>query len=204
MTVSHLEFLVEEPSMEEFLRVLLPRLLPHDRTFAIHSFRGKPDLRRKLDARLRAYSRWLPEDWRIVVMVDRDEDDCLALKGEFETAARNVGLRTRSAAPGCSWQVANRVVVPELEAWFFGDWEAVRDAYPRVSATTPKQSRYRDPDSINHTWEAFERILKRHRYFATGLRKTEVARAVATHLVPDRNRSHSFRVFLNAIREASA
>ena len=93
MTVRHLEFLVEEPSMEAFLRVLLPRLLPRDRTFAIHSFRGKPDLRRKLHARLRGYSKWLPADWRIVVMVDRDEDDCLALKGELEEAAADVKSR---------------------------------------------------------------------------------------------------------------
>lgn len=132
MTVRHVEFLVEEPSMEEFLRELLPRLLPRDRTFAIHSFRGKSDLLRKLAARLRSYSKWLPVDWRIVVMVDRD------------------------------------------------------------------------PDSIPHTWEAFERILKRHRYFTTGLRKREAARKVAAKLVPDRNRSHSFRVFLDVIREAAA
>jgi hypothetical protein len=204
MTIRHLELLVEEPSMEAFLRVLLPQLLPRDRTFAIHSFRGKPDLRQKLHARLRGYSRWLPEDWRIVVIVDRDEDDCLALKGELAAAAADAGMRSRSAVPGRPWQVANRIVVPELEAWFFGDWDAVREAYPRVSASTPEQSRYRDPDSITHTWEAFERILKRHRYFATGLRKREAARAVAAKLVPNRNRSHSFQVFLDVIREAAA
>lgn len=204
MTVRHLEFLVEEPSMEEFLRELLPRLLPRDRTFAIHSFRGKPDLRRKLDDRLRGYSKWLPADWRIIVMVDRDEDDCLVLKKELEAAASRAGLRTRSVASGGPWQLVNRIVVQELEAWFFGDWKAVREAYPRVSAGTPRQSRYRDPDDVGRTWEAFERILKRHGYFRTGVRKREVARAIAAHLVPERNRSHSFGVLLDVIREASA
>ncbi len=203
MTVRHLEFLVEEPSMEEFLRELLPRLLPRDRTFAIHSFRGKPDLRSKLDERLRGYSKWLPADWRIVVMVDRDEDDCLALKAELEAAASRAGLRTRSMASGEPWQLVNRVVVQELEAWFFGDWQAVRGAYPRLSAATPKQSPYRNPDGIPRTWEVFERILKRHGYFSTGVRKREAARAIAAHLVPERNRSHSFGVFLDVIREVS-
>lgn len=33
MVASHLEFLVEEPSVEAFLRVLLPRLLPQNCTF---------------------------------------------------------------------------------------------------------------------------------------------------------------------------
>ena len=36
----HLEFLVEEPSMEAFLNVLLPRLFP-DCTFRVHAFQGK-------------------------------------------------------------------------------------------------------------------------------------------------------------------
>lgn len=37
----HLEFLVEEPSMETFLKGLLPRLLPEGCTFGIHPFQGK-------------------------------------------------------------------------------------------------------------------------------------------------------------------
>ena len=204
MIVRHFEFLVEEPSMEAFLRVLLPRLLPHDRTFHVHAFRGKSDLRRKLDDRLRGYSKWLPADWRVVVMVDRDEDDCLVLKEELEGAAIAAGLRTRSTVSGMSWQVANRVVVQELEAWFFGDWPAVRNVYPRLSASTPKQRRYRDPDSIVDTWEAFERILRLHGYFVTGLRKMEAARAVAAHMEVPRNRSHSFCVFRDLVLEAVA
>ena len=204
MTVRHFEFLVEEPSMEAFLRVLLPRLLPCDRTFNVHAFRGKPDLRRKLQSRLRGYSKWLPADWRIVVMVDRDEDDCVALKSELEAAAAAAGLLTRSAGFAACWQVANRVVVEELEAWFFGDWRAVRGAFPRVSASTPKRSRYRDPDAISGAWEAFERILKRHGYFVTGLRKTEAARAVASRMEPALNRSRSFGVFRELILEAVA
>ena len=69
MATTHLEVLVEEPSMEAFLRALLPRLLPQDRTFEIHPFQGKSDLLGKLEARLRGYAAWLPADWRIVVVV---------------------------------------------------------------------------------------------------------------------------------------
>ena len=64
MPVSHLVLLVEEPSMEAFLRALLPRLLPAGRTFEVHAFQGKPDLLGKLEARLRGYAGWLPVDWR--------------------------------------------------------------------------------------------------------------------------------------------
>lgn len=70
--------------MEEFLKTLLPRMLPDGPTFDIRAFGGKTDLLGKLDQRLRAYGRWLPPDWRLVVMVDRDDDDCHELKAQLE------------------------------------------------------------------------------------------------------------------------
>ncbi len=96
----------------------------------------------------------------------------------------------------------NRLAIEELEAWFFGDWDAVRAAYPRVSKVIPNQANYRDPDAIKGgTWEAFERVLQRAEYFQTGLRKIEAARAVAGHWQPDSNRSRSFRVFRDVLME---
>ena len=59
-TDRHLEFLVEELSMEAFLRVALPRMLPGTCSFSIHAFRGKPDLLKRLRQRLRGYQRWIP------------------------------------------------------------------------------------------------------------------------------------------------
>ena len=203
MTARHLEILVEERSMEAFLRTLMPRLLPDDCTFRILAFRGKTDLLRKLPGRLESYKKWLPDCCRIVVVVDRDNDNCHDLKARLEEAAARAGLVTRTQATGRPWQVINRVAIEELEAWYFGDWEAVRRAYPKVSASTPRQSSYRDPDAIlNGTWEAFERIMKRHGYFKTGLRKIEVAKAVAAHIDPERNGSRSFGHFRHAIEEA--
>lgn len=205
MTTKHLVLLVEEPSMETFLHTLLPRILPESCTYEIHAFSGKSDLLGKLEQRLRAYRRWLPPDWRLVVMVDRDNDDCHELKAQLEAAATNAGLRTRSQTGANDWQVVSRVVIEELEAWYFGDWDAVRTAYPKVSPNLPKQRGYRDPDDIKGgTWEAFERILKRHGYFTTGLRKIEAAQAVAAHIAVDQNRSRSFAHLRNVIAEAAA
>jgi Domain of unknown function (DUF4276) len=132
VTAVHLEVLVEEPSMEAFLGALLPRLLPTDRTFALHAFQGKADLMGKLQARLRGYATWLPEDWRIVVVVDRDDDDCAALKAQLERMAKRAQLRTRSGAGKQRWQLVNRIAIEELEAWYFGDWPAVCATFPRV------------------------------------------------------------------------
>ncbi len=203
MSKPHLEFLVEEPSMEAFLRELLPRLLADRASYAVHPHQGKPDLLAKLPGRLRGYAKWLPESCRIVVVVDRDDQDCLELKQSLEDAAAEAGLTTRSAAGGALWQVVNRVAVEELEAWYFGDWEAVRQAYPSVSESIPRQARYRDPDAVTGgTWEAFERILKKAGYFQSGLRKTEAARAVGEYLDASRNASASFVAFRDAVLEA--
>ena len=190
--------------MEAFLRELLPRILPVDCGFDVHTFQGKSDLLDNLENRLRGYAQWLPDDWRILVIVDRDDDDCLHLKQQLEDIASGANLRTRSQAGSRPWQLVNRIVIEELEAWYFGNWAAVCHTYPRVSPTVPNQSRYRDPDSIRGgTWEAFERILKRHNYFRTGLRKIEAARAVAAHIDPARSRSHSFIKFRDTLVEAT-
>ncbi|HKO56597.1 MAG TPA: DUF4276 family protein [Thermoanaerobaculia bacterium] len=197
MTIEHLEILVEEPSAEAALRALLPRFLA-DVTFAVYSHGGKADLMAKLTERLRGYAAWLPHTWRIVVVVDRDDEDCMTLKKRMDGIAAAAGLVTPSASRRRA--LVNRIAIEELEAWYFGDWTAVRTAFPKVRATIPSQSRYRNPDAIaGGTWEAFERILQTGGYMKGGLRKIEAARAVAERMQPDRNTSRSFQAFWRAI-----
>ena len=142
----------------------------------------------------------MPQDWRILVVVDRDDDDCRMLKARLDLIAGDCGLRTDRTRT--DWQLVNRLAIEELEAWYFGDWSAVRMAYPRVSATIPGQAKYRRPDEIaGGTWEALERILKKAGYFKTGLRKIEAARSVALHMAPDRNVSPSFQALREVLRE---
>jgi hypothetical protein len=201
MAVSHVELLVEEPSMEAALRVLLPRLVA-DASFEVHAYQCKDDLLDKLPKRLQGYSTWLPVDWRIVVVMDRDDDNCDSLKQRLEQMAADAGLQTRTGAGHGDYQLVNRLAIEELEAWYFGDWNAVKAAYPRVPDAIPRQAKYRDPDAIRGgTWEAFERVLQRAGYFRSGLRKIEAARAVAEHWDPDANRSHSFIIFRDVVRE---
>ena len=191
--------------MEAFLRNLLPHLLPADSTFQVHAFQGKHDLLSKLRDRLRGYAQWLPPAWRLVVVLDRDQDDCQNLKQKLESIASKTGLATRSQAGYSRWQLVNRIVIEELEAWYFGDWDAVRTAYPRVSPNVPRRAPYRNPDAIRGgTWEAFERLMKASGYFKTGLSKTAAARAIAVNFDPLRNRSQSFAAFRDAIIEATA
>lgn len=119
-------------------------------------------------------------------------------------AANGTNLPTRSKAASGPWRIANRIVIEELEAWYFGDWEAVRQAYPRASANIPRRAGCRDPDAIKGgTWKAFERVMKKHGYFAAGLRKVEAAESIAAHINPDRNTSRSFGVFRSTLAEAT-
>ena len=201
MIVRHIEILVEEPSMEAALRLIVPNLIG-DATFDIYTHQCKQDLLEKLSGRLRGYASWLPADWRIMVIVDRDEEKCSQLKGRLEKGASDAGLKTRAMGQA-RIQVVNRVAIEELEAWFFGDWDAVRTAYPRIDVNIPNKQGYRGPDAIaGGTWEALERVLIRAGYFRMGLRKIEAARAIARHMDPQRNRSKSFQAFRDAIYEA--
>lgn len=203
MAATHLELLVEEPSMEAFLRGLLPRLLPEGRSFEVHAFQGKADLLRKLEGRLRGYSHFLPPEWRVVVVVDRDDDDCRALKSRLDGVASTCGLRIDRSL--LDWQLVNRIAIEELEAWYFGDWEAVRAHYPRVSPSIPERQSFRDPDAIaGGTWESFERVLMQHGYYKAGLAKVEAARNIGRSIDLSRSRSRSFAMFCAAISSAVA
>jgi hypothetical protein len=201
MKVDHVELLVEEPSMEEALRLLLPSML-RGITFAIHQYPCKHDLLGRLADRLRGYAAWIPNTWRIVVIVDRDDDHCVTLKRRLEETAARAKLTTRSMVKGGRYTVVNRLAIEELEAWYFGDWEAVRAAYPRAAVNIPRKAPYRDSDAIaGGTWEAFERIMQMAGYFKTGIRKIEAARAVATAMDPARNRSRSFQALRRVLVE---
>lgn len=193
----HIEFLLEEPSAEAFLREVINKLVPPATTWNFIVFQGKPDLLVNLRARLRAYRKWIPDDYRLVVLVDEDREDCGVLKDQLEAAATAAGLATKTNPTSGQFLVLNRIAVEELEAWFFGDVAALCAAYPRVPATLAAKAPYRDPDSIaGGTWEALERMLQKAGYYKSGLSKIEVAREIARHMDPASNRSTSFGHFV--------
>lgn len=202
MTGRHVEFLCEEPSMEKVLDNLLVKLLPEDVTYDVILFQGKDDLLRKLPDRLQGYKYWTPgQSVGICVLVDEDRQDCRQLKGRLEAAASAAGFGTRSqpSADG-SWSVLNRIVVEELEAWFFGDAPALQAAYPRLPQNLASRAAYRDPDGVKGgTWEALERVLQKCGYHKGGLRKLELAEDVSGYMAPSRNTSRSFQVFLEGL-----
>lgn len=200
----HVEFLVEELSLKVALDNILPKILPEDEeiTFDIHDFQGKKNLLKKLPQRLSGYQKWLPDDWRIVILIDEDREDCIQLKTDLEIIAKNAGFVTKTAASGEEkFQVLNRIVIEELEAWFFGDIKAICDAYPKVSSNLGTKAKYRNPDAITGgTWEALERELRG--YYPGGLNKLMVARDISQYMEPNRNCSKSFLVFVDGLLQS--
>jgi hypothetical protein len=198
----HIEFQVEEASMEAALAVLAPRLVRGRASWRIINYQSKPRLLRELPRRLAGYqARLRSESLKLLVLVDRDADDCVSLKGKLEHMAQEAGLATKSrpAVDGL-FAVVNRIAVEELEAWFFGDIAAVREAYPRISPTLHRQRPYRAPDAIaGGTWEALHRTLRQAGHLGPVYPKIETARSIAQHMLPERNRSPSFRTFCDGV-----
>ena len=201
--MNHLEIIVEEPSAESFLAAWLPRLLHERATFKLHSFQGKRDLLANIEGRLKGYRHKIDENTRIIVLLDRDNADCVKLKAKLEAAADAAGLSTRTTSGSHNWKVANRIVVEELEAWYFGAWSSVRRAYPKVPENVRKRSGLRHCDQVKGgTWETFERIMQSVGYFEGGLRKIEAAGKIGSVFEASLCDSPSFQAFHTALIEA--
>ena len=113
------EILVEEPSMEHFLRGLLPKLLPDgyllDHNCFIRPHEGKSDLRKSIPRKAKTYPYW-PTPVKLIIIHDQDSNDCRNLKSELEKLVRDVN--------GASLLLI-RIACRELENWYLGDFDAV-------------------------------------------------------------------------------
>ena len=190
--------------MEAFLEEILPKIIADDVRWKVINHQSKTRLLRELPVRLRGYSnydlQWRP---RTLVLIDRDEDDCNALKASLEQFALLQGLHTKSSpSPMGGFEVVNRIVIEELEAWHFGDPDAVRAAFPGAARNVERNARYRDSDAIiGGTHEALLRVLKaggHFRHHAT-LPKIDVARRIGRQMTIERNRSMSFGQFISGL-----
>ncbi|RNL86046.1 DUF4276 family protein [Halostreptopolyspora alba] len=198
-----LEVLVEEDSAHRLLSSTLGNWIPGNPNvrFGVRKFRGKPDLLEKLPRLLSGYAeqRRKGADVRVVVLVDQDEDNCAELKEKMECRARESGLNTPSQAGNEGYSVVNRIAVRELENWYFGDWKAVQSAFPKVKETSPEPYRSNADATTKKTSDAFGRILR-----SKGIRnqsKPDWAARIAPNLEPERNRSASFKAFLQGVRD---
>lgn len=193
----HLVLLLEEQSMENVLKALLPKLSSQEEhSWELHSYFGKKNLLKQLPKLLRAYSRWIPEHYRIIIIVDQDRDDCSELKQSILSAVYECGLQDRAIV---------RIVVVMLETWYLGDPNALVAVFPKLKRLHISQKAiYRQVEARPNPAEDIDRVLKSVGY--DGYLKVQHSIDISPHLNIDKglNRAHSFGVTIESIRSILA
>ena len=181
--------------MENVINVILPRLIGDSKnhTWQTHPHQGKGHLLKKLPMELRAYGKFMPWDWRIVIVLDQDKDDCKQLKQQLTQWVDEAGVNDQTAV---------RIAVAELESWFLGDTQALETVFPKLSRSKlGGKARYRNPDDRPDPSDDLDRELKEVHY--GGYLKLRHSAEIAPHLSlkADYNRSKSFQITLAKLQE---
>ncbi|CCG08735.1 DUF4276 family protein [Pararhodospirillum photometricum] len=182
-----LVILVEEESMQIFLQeFLLPKVFGEAALgMTVLRHRGKTDLRHQIPSRLKG---WPPET-RFVIVHDKDQADCRALKASL------LDLCRAADRPN----VLVRIVCHELESWYLGDLDAVEQATQRkgLAEALRRREKYRDPDARANAKQELQELMP-------GYKARSGARDIGPYMDPQRNRSHSFQVFLRGVQALAA
>ena len=195
----HIDVLTEESSAKEFLHNLLPRILEDTDTYNIYSFQGKQDLLKKLLYRLRAYHNYPLNTHKVIILIDRDAGNCVNLKRQLEEIVHDAGLISKRENPD-NFRAITRIVIEELESWYFGDTQALHEAYPEIPKNLREKKGYEKPDEIIKPSNKLLRLLKTEYAHMTHLPKIEAAKRIAPYMSPEINTSESFQKFCEAVK----
>ena len=174
-------FLLEEPSMKEFIDSFLPRALP-GLDFLCVKHEGKQDLEKSIPRKLRAWS-----GVHFVVVRDNDGADCHKLKSRLQE------LCCKSGHP----ETLIRLACQELESWYLGAIDALSAAYSRPELSgLGRKAKYRNPDDFGSPSVELSRLIPE-------FSKIEGARRMGQQMptTESGNRSRSFQVFMQGVRK---
>ncbi len=172
-------FLLEEKSMKYFLDGILPQILPADVSYRTIPHEGKSDLQKSISIKLKG---WTQADTKFVIVQDQDANDCRELKQKLVELCKPYKR-----------DVLVRIACHELEAWYFGDLNAVSEAYGKDLRGLENKRTYRVPDDIIHPKEQLKKILPVHQQISG-------AKEIAKYIDVDVNRSLSFQMFVQGVR----
>ncbi len=182
--MKELVFLLEEPSAQDMLKGLVPRLLPNGVGFRCIPFQGKQDLEKQLLRKIRGYQN--PEA-RFIVMRDLDNHpDCQALKEQLLEKCRQSGKASVTLV---------RLACKELESFYLADLAAVEAGLGMNGLQKHQQGRkYRAPDTLGSPSKELNQLT------GGAYQKRSGSRAIGQYLNPDNTRSDSFRNLVGGIR----
>lgn len=177
-------FLLEEQSMEYFLRGLIPRIFStwkEEVDYFLRSHQGKNDLQNSIKPFLNAIK--TSSNIKVVIIHDQDQDDCVKLKSKLRSLCNN-----NSAV------VMIRIACQELESWYIGDPISLSKIYPEYGRLS-RTSRFRQtPDSIV---KPSSQIMSKIKTFS----KTTTAKIMGQEINIDTNRSTSFQQLISGLKK---
>ncbi len=213
----HFDILVEDHSGKKALDILVPKIIGDHHTYTIISYKGigripkglkrssnpaKRIMLTQLPKLLRGYGKTYagyPDDYfaALIFVCDLDDKCPVTFKGEL-----------LSILSSCNPQPDTRFcfAIEEGEAWFLGDINAIKAAYP--SAKNNVLSSYSN-DSICGTWEKLADAifpggtvkLSGQGYQKIGTAKSEWAIKISPCMDVEHNSSPSFCYFRDKMRE---
>ena len=170
--------------MVEYLQGLLGQWeTPHDIKIHFRDADGYPDV---VSLAASTVATWRKPHTRFLVLCDQDNADC---KERKQRIIERIAVARRGA-------VDVRIVCRQLETWYLGDLDALVAARPKLAAFARSSSVRGQPDLIVSPAKLIENELAEGR-----LRKRALARDVGLHARTHANRSHSFNVFVDKLRE---
>lgn len=218
----HFEILIEDISGKTVLEILIPKIIGDGHTFTVHPYKGigggripsglKPSsdpskriLLDRLPKLIRGYGNTFlgyPSNYPAALIIICDLDNrCLSnFRRELLECVDKCDVK-----PDTYFCIA----IEEGEAWYFGDINAIKSAYPK--AKDGILSSYVN-DSICGTWEKLadsvfsggHKKLKQLGWQAVGKEKMAWASNISPYMNVEQNKSPSFCYFRERLRHISS
>ncbi|MDY6936580.1 MAG: hypothetical protein SWY16_02850 [Cyanobacteriota bacterium] len=213
----HFEILVEDISGKTALNLLIPKIVNTEKhSVTIHSYKGigrlPGNLKPKTDPKKRillsqlprliqgygkTFSSYPPEYPAVLIVICDLDNRCLkAFRQELIECVSQC-----DPSPETFFCIA----IEEGEAWYLGDFEAIKSAYPKAKKSALNS--YKN-DDICDTWEKLADAvfpggstnLSKKGWQAVGQEKTIWAKKISPLMDVEKNRSPSFCYFRDKLR----
>ena len=172
-------FLLEEKSAQLLLESLLPRILP-ETDFKCVPHKGYNALQASIPQKLRYW-----KDVRFVILHDQDNKDCEKLKSDLSQICEE---NNRADTVVC-------IACQELEAWYWGDLDAVARVYPKFNPERVRnKAPFRKPDKIVKPSKALKKTLPE-------FEKVTAAEEIGQYMDWENNKSPSFQYFVATVKK---